>query len=61
VGIRAVTRSISSLERRLRVKLMERATRRISLPLAGQAYLKCFRNVLGMIESAGSEICDHSV
>lgn len=60
VGSGAVTRSISSLERRLGVKLMERTTRRISLTPAGEAYLECCKNVLGMIESAEFEIGGHS-
>ena len=61
VGSSAVTRSISNLERRLGVKLMERTTRRISLTPAGEAYLECCKNVLGMIELTEYEIGGHSV
>lgn len=61
VGSGAVTRSISSLERRLGVKLMERTTRKVSLTPAGEAYLECCKNVLGMIETAEYEIGGHSI
>lgn len=61
VGSGAVTRSISGLERRLGVKLMERTTRRISLTPAGEAYLESCKKVLSMIESAEYEIGGHSI
>lgn len=61
VGSSSVTRSISALERRLGVKLLERTTRKISLTPAGEVYLECCKNVLGMIESAESDIAGRSL
>lgn len=56
VGCAAVTRSISSLESQLGVRLLERTTRRISLTPAGAAYLECCRNVISMIEATESDL-----
>jgi DNA-binding transcriptional LysR family regulator len=56
VSCSAVTRSISNIEMRLGVKLMERTTRRISLTPAGESYLSSCKNVLSMIESAEFDI-----
>lgn len=61
VGSSSVTRSISGLERRLGVKLLERTTRKISLTPAGEVYLECCKNVLGMIESTESDIAGRSL
>jgi DNA-binding transcriptional LysR family regulator len=48
----AVTRQIAGLETRLRVKLLARSTRRVTLTSAGTAYLEKCRVILNLVETA---------
>lgn len=52
----AVSKIISRLEDRLRVKLLTRTTRKLALTVEGELYLERAREILGAIEAAESEI-----
>ena len=47
-----VTRQVAALETHLRVKLLARSTRRLSLTSAGAAYLEKCRVILNLVEAA---------
>ena len=47
-----VTRQIAALEKHLRVKLITRSTRSLTLTLAGAAYLEKCRLILNMVDAA---------
>ena len=47
-----VTRQVAALESHLRVKLLARSTRRLSLTSAGAAYLEKCRVILNLVEAA---------
>lgn len=51
-----VTRQITALERHLKVRLLHRTTRRLSLTPAGVAYLEKARAILSLLESAESDV-----
>ena len=50
----AVTRQIAALEQHLRVKLMTRSTRSLTLTSAGSAYLEQCRAILAQVDAAES-------
>ncbi len=52
----AVSKIISRLEDRLRVKLLTRTTRKLALTVEGERYLEHAREILSAIEAAESEI-----
>lgn len=52
----AVTRQIAALEKQLRVKLITRSTRSLSLTPAGVAYLEKCRLILNMVDAAESSL-----
>jgi len=51
-----LTRQIAALEAHLRVKLLARSTRRLSLTSAGAAYLEKCRVILNLVDSAESDL-----
>jgi DNA-binding transcriptional LysR family regulator len=51
-----VTRQIGALEKQLRVKLITRSTRSLSLTPAGAAYLEKCRVILNMVDAAESSL-----
>ncbi|WP_153111271.1 LysR family transcriptional regulator [Propionivibrio limicola] len=51
-----VTRQIAALESHLRVKLLARSTRHLSLTSAGAAYLEKCREILALVESAETDL-----
>ena len=52
----AVTRQIAALEKQLRVKLITRSTRSLTLTPAGAAYLEKCRVILNMVDAAESSL-----
>src|SRR5258708_1816598 len=52
----AVAKLITRLEQRLRVRLINRTTRRLALTAEGETYRERVREILGAIEAAESEI-----
>jgi DNA-binding transcriptional LysR family regulator len=56
-----VTRQIAALEGHLRVKLLARSTRRLSLTSAGAAYLEKSRVILNLVESAETGLTEEQV
>ena len=52
----AVTRQIAGLEKHLRVKLITRSTRSLTLTAAGAAYLEKCRVILNMVDAAESSL-----
>ncbi|NIF87677.1 LysR family transcriptional regulator [Burkholderia sp. Cy-637] len=56
----AMSRAVSELEARLRTRLMNRSTRRLSLTPAGESYLLRCRQILADVDSAEEEAsCAH--
>ena len=53
----AITRQIAALEKHLRVKLITRSTRSLTLTAAGAAYLEKCRVILNMVDAAESKVC----
>lgn len=51
-----VTRQIAALETHLRVKLLARSTRRLSLTSAGATYLEKCRVILNLVEAAETDL-----
>lgn len=51
-----VTRQVAALEAHLRVKLLARSTRRLSLTSAGAAYLEKCRTILELVDSAETDL-----
>ncbi len=54
-----VTRQIAALETHLGVKLMARSTRRLTLTVAGAAYLEQCRVILNLVEAAETGVAEH--
>jgi len=54
----AVTRQVAGLEQHLRVKLLTRSTRSLSLTAAGAAYLEQCRTILGLVDAAESGLAE---
>ena len=54
----AVTRQIAALEKHLRVKLITRSTRSLTLTPAGSAYLEKCRVILNMVDAAEASLDD---
>jgi DNA-binding transcriptional LysR family regulator len=52
----AITRQIAALEKHLRVKLITRSTRSLTLTPAGSAYLEKCRVILNMVDAAESSL-----
>ena len=52
----AITRQIAALEKHLRVKLITRSTRSLTLTAAGAAYLEKCRVILNMVDAAESSL-----
>ena len=57
----AVSRHVSDLEQRLGVRLMQRTTRKLSLPSVGQLFLARSREILASIEASEAELSTRSV
>src|SRR3954452_6824836 len=57
----AVAKLITRLEQRLRVRLINRSTRRLALTAEGEIYLGRVREILGSIEGPESEIASADV
>lgn len=55
-----VTRQIQELEHSLRVRLLHRTTRKMSLTLAGEGYLSRLRPILSEIDEAADQARAHS-
>lgn len=53
-----VTRQVAGLEQRLKVKLLTRSTRSLSLTAAGTAYLEQCRTILGLVDAAESGLAE---
>ena len=53
-----VSRAVTDLESRLRARLLNRTTRRMSLTEAGERYLQSCKRILADIEQAESEAAD---
>lgn len=53
-----VTRQVAALEQRLKVKLLTRSTRSLSLTAAGTAYLEQCRAILGLVDAAESGLAE---
>ena len=53
-----VTRQVAALEAYLRVKLLARSTRRLSLTSAGSAYLENCRAILNLVDAAESGLAE---
>lgn len=53
-----VTRQVAALEQHLRVKLLTRSTRSLSLTAAGAAYLEQCRTILGLVDAAESGLAE---
>ena len=53
-----VTRQIAALESHLRVKLLARSTRRLSLTSAGAAYLEKCRAILELVDAAETDLSE---
>ncbi len=53
-----VTRQVAALEQRLKVKLLTRSTRSLSLTAAGAAYLEQCRTILGLVDAAESGLAE---
>jgi DNA-binding transcriptional LysR family regulator len=56
-----VTRQVAALETHLRVKLLARSTRRLSLTSAGAVYLEKCRVILNLVESAETSLTEELV
>lgn len=56
----AVVRTLAALEAQLRVRLLNRTTRRISLTEEGRRYLDSCRQVLAAVENAESALTDEA-
>lgn len=56
-----VTRHVAALETRLRVKLLARSTRRLSLTSAGAAYLEKCRVILNLVDAAETGVAEERV
>lgn len=56
VGRSVVSRQIAALEKHLRVKLIHRTTRRLSLTTEGRLYLENSHQILSLVEAANSEL-----
>lgn len=56
VGRSVVSRQIATLERYLKVKLIHRTTRRLTLTTEGSLYLESCQQILGMVEAASSSL-----
>jgi len=56
----AVSRHITALEAHLKVRLLQRTTRRLSLTEEGQIYYQHAKSILGAIEEAESIVSDHA-
>ncbi len=57
----AITRQIAALEKQLRVKLITRSTRSLTLTAAGAAYLEKCRVILNMVDAAESSLDEEKV
>jgi DNA-binding transcriptional LysR family regulator len=55
-----VTRQIAALEKHLRIKLITRSTRRLTLTAAGSAYLEKCRAILNMVDAAESGLAEEN-
>jgi DNA-binding transcriptional LysR family regulator len=55
-----VTRQIAALEAHLRVKLITRSTRRLTLTAAGAAYFEKCRVILNMVDAAESSLAEEN-
>lgn len=51
----AMSRAVSELEARLRIRLLNRSTRRLALTPAGERYLQCCQQILADIDKAEEE------
>lgn len=53
-----VTRQVAALEQHLKVKLLTRSTRSLSLTAAGAAYLEQCRTILGLVDAAETGLAE---
>ncbi|MDN0073454.1 LysR family transcriptional regulator [Crenobacter sp. SG2303] len=54
----AVVRTLAALEETLKVRLLNRTTRRLSLTIEGQAYLDSCRHILGAVDEAEQRLTE---